>query len=504
MLKVYEVLKEFDLKKDYGLDIRRQYGDCLSVMKKGDKFNSKDFIQEHLNEFTQRRHTIEANKQVFQKAISIGKKIGVIREILDESIPISYPDFCKLETVSYFRSQTRGSNRKNLKPKTDGTRDTYTRHLHYFNNWIYGKTLEYTTQIQVDTDTFKKKLKKVKLKGLEHFLKIYSEGYFDKKPFFKLIKSYFLEPKIKSMGRQTKNIKLFAIKEYFKKNDEPIDLNYDPNSGVSPDNDLEQIMSLEEFLKILSVGNPSLTEKAVFLCKFQRGLDSSTLVDRFNFEAWSQIIDAFGTEDYKKWDRKKCPILIELSRVKTNISHFGFLDRDSIDALVDYLQERKRITGKEMSEKSPLFLNSFQKPISETWISQNFARMRKKAGLDEILNKNRAEKGGKKKYRITPHETRDLLKSVLLESGVRPDLAEEFIGHKTRDSYEKQMKLFTSTLRKEYAKASGRLNVFSKFQEFSKGAGTDEEMEKRFKEMELKMQKMFKRISRTDKLRRVR
>ncbi len=145
-------------------------------------------------------------------------------------------------------------------------------------------------------------------------------------------------------------------------------------------------MTLDEFLEILSVGNPSITEKVVFLCKFQRGLDSSTLVDRFNFEVWSQLVEAFGTEDYPKWDLKKCPILIGLSRVKTNVSHSGFLDRDSISAVIDYLKYRKKITGKETQNKEPLFLNNFQNSIHKGWITDSFTRMRKNAGLDEVLN----------------------------------------------------------------------------------------------------------------------
>ena len=128
--------------------------------------------------------------------------------------------------------------------------------------------------------------------------------------------------------------------------------------------------------------------------------------------------------------------------------------------------------------------------------------MRRNAGLDEILNQKAVDGGSRKKYRITPHETRDLLKSVLIDSDVRYDLAEEFIGHKTKDSYEKQAQLFTATLREEYIKASGRLNVFSKFKEISKGASSNDDLELKIKEMSLKMQKMDKRISRTDKLRR--
>ena len=503
MLKVYEVLTKFDSDKDYEFDIRPQYAKCLSVMKKGDKFDSKQFVKDHRNEFTQRKNTLEANLAVIYKAITLGKRIGMLKEIPNNSIPILYNDFCKLETVSYFRNQLRGSNRKNTKSGTNGTKDTYARHLYYFNNWIFGKNLEYTTEVKLDNDTYKKEKKQTTLKGVEHFLQIYSESHFDKKPFEKLIKSYFLEPDIQSKSKSVRNIAFFAINEYFKKNDEPIGLSFDPNAGIQLDNDnSEQLMRLDEFLRILTVGKPSLTERAVFLCKFQRGLDSSTLVDRFNFEVWSQLIEAFGTEDYTKWDLKKCPIVIGLNRVKTYVSHSGFLDLDSVSAIIDYLHYRKKITGKEMNDKEALFLNNFQNPIGEGWIVSSFARMRKNAGLDEILNEKKVVTGTRKKYRITAHETRDLLKSVLIESGTRYDLAEEFIGHKTKDSYEKQMKLFTSTLREEYIKASGRLNVFSKFQEISKGASNTVDLEAKLKEMTLKLQKMDKRISRTNKLRR--
>ena len=503
MLKVYEVLKQFDSSKDYGFDIRPQYGKCLESMKKGCEIDSKSFAKEHKNEFTQRRNTLEATMAVVHQAISIGKKIGILKEIPHDSIPILYDDFCKLETVSYFRSQLRGSNRKNIESVTNGTKDTYTRHLHYFNNWIFGKTLEYTTEVQTSKDSYKKVTKKITLNGVEHFLKIFSESHYDKKPFVKLIKGYFLESDVKLKSKSMRNNSFFAINEYFKKNDEPIGLSFDPNAGIQhDDSNSEQIMALDEFLTLLTIGNPSLTERAVFLCKFQRGLDSSTLVDRFNFEAWSKIVESFGTEDYTKWDLKKCPIILELTRVKTNVSHFGFLDRDAVSAIIDYLPYRKKITGQEIGNKDALFLNNFQKPIKETWITKCFDRMRKNSGLDEILNSKSVENGSRKKYRITPHETRDLLKSVLIDSDVRYDLAEEFIGHKTKDSYEKQAQLFTATLRKEYIKASGRLNIFSKFKEISKGASSNEDLELKIKEMSLKMQKMDKKISRTSTLRR--
>lgn len=505
MLKVYKVIGKFNPDKDYGIAIRPQYARCLASMKKGEEIDSRQFVADHKDEFTTRKNTLSANLAVVYKAISIGTKIGILKEIPTASVPILYSDFCNLDTVSYFRSQLRGSNRKNTKSNTDGTRDTYTRHLHYFNNWISGKSLEYTAEVSIGKDSYKKEKKKVTLEGIEHLLKIFAENPHDKKPFAKLIKRYFLESNLNSKSKSMRTNSFFAINEYFKKNDEPIGLNFDPNAGASlNDNDFEQIMTLDEFLKILTIGKPSLTERAAFLCKFQRGLDSSTLVDRFNFDAWSQLVKEFETEDYTKWDLNKCPIIIGLRRVKTNVSHYGFLDRDAVSAVIDYLPHRKDITGKEMRDGAALFLNNYQKPIGEIWIASGFARMRKNAGLDDVLNEKNVTDGARKKYRITPHETRDLLKSVLIDSDVRRDLAEEFIGHKTRDSYEKQAQLFTSTLRKEYVKASGRLNVFSKFKEISKGITTEDEMRQKLTEMELKMQKMDKRISRTDKLRQKR
>ena len=165
MLKVYQVLKKFDSNKDYGLDIRPQYARCLAVMKKGERIDSKTFAKEHNNEFTQRKNILEANLAVIYQAISIGKRIGILKEISNDFVPILYNDFCKLETVSYFRSQLRGSNRKNTKSGIDGTKDTYTRHLHYFNTWISGKNLESTKEVQTSKNSYKKEKKKVTLKG---------------------------------------------------------------------------------------------------------------------------------------------------------------------------------------------------------------------------------------------------------------------------------------------------------------------------------------------------
>ena len=48
--------------------------------------------------------------------------------------------------------------------------------------------------------------------------------------------------------------------------------------------------------EIMTSGKPDAVEKAVFLAKFHSGLDASTLVDRFNSEAWPQLVGRTGTD----------------------------------------------------------------------------------------------------------------------------------------------------------------------------------------------------------------
>lgn len=76
-----------------------------------------------------------------------------------------------------------------------------------------------------------------------------------------------------------------ALVSYFEKNEYPLQINYNPKTSHNTEMD-EQDMSLSDLMEFLTTGKPSVTEKATFLCKFQRGLDVSTLVDRFNYEAW--------------------------------------------------------------------------------------------------------------------------------------------------------------------------------------------------------------------------
>ncbi len=90
-----------------------------------------------------------------------------------------------------------------------------------------------------------------------------------------------------------------AIMSYFDKNDHQLTIKFNANAKYD-NHELQQTteLSLEDLMKMLTIGKPSVAEKTMYLCKFHRGLDSSTFADRFNFEAYDQIIKHFGIENH--------------------------------------------------------------------------------------------------------------------------------------------------------------------------------------------------------------
>lgn len=474
----YLVQEEFDPTKDYGIIIRKQYAQCLATLKKDDKVNPHEFVKTNLNRFTSKPQPFVTNRYLVYHSFTLGKKIGILRPLTqtEKGYSISFADFCKLESVSYFMSQLRTSRFKNLAPKGIGsTAEAYTYRLWHFDQWIHGKEFEFTISEQDGKDVFRRIKSKVTLRGVEHLLELYKDPYKAESEFSKIIKGYLLDPIHKGKRQKTMKIDYVAIKSYFEKNDYPLNLRIDLKNLYRTTNgeDEQPSLSLEDVMKLLTVGRPTITQKAAFLCKLHRGLDNSTLIDRFNFQAWEQLIKYFEIDDYSKWDLKKCPVPIQLTRMKTDYTHVGYLDRDAIMTIQEYLEFRRKKTGREMRSVEPLFISSKNEPINEIWIRTSLRKLLKNAGLDKKI-------GGymQARYKINPHEFRDLLKSTLIECGTRYDVADHCIGHKPRDSYEKQISLYSETARLEYAKASHKLNIFSSISTLFKRSDTITELER--------------------------
>lgn len=285
------------------------------------------------------------------------------------------------------------------------------------------------------------------------------------------------------------NIIKNAIVSYFRKNEYELHVMYDPKN--THDNTIEeQSMTLSDVMEFLTTGKPSMTEKTVFLCKFHRGLDVSTLVDKFNYEVWEQLVKWFGTDIHDAWNLDKCPVPITLIQLKTNYKHVGFLDRDAIEQMQRYLDYRKTKTKGDMQKGMPLFLNKLNRPITSGWVFDKFDRIAKRSGIRKF-----AEFGVRKQYRVDSHELRDLLKSTLIDCGCRIDVADHVIGHKPKDSYEKQAILYPEGMRKEYGKASKRLNIFTKFSNTVSGNDDTDQLQLELREKISDMEKMSKQMA---------
>ncbi len=197
MLKqYYTVVEEFDSKKDYGIEIREQYAECLSVLKKEQKVNPLEIAQKYLNSFTKKPRKFETNKDIAYHSFGIANKIEMLKKLpkIQKDVVMAPEQFYKLETIHYFIRQHRGSRYKNIKPKNDaGTANAYGYKLWQFNNWLAGKTFEFYTQVQIGEDTFRRKKKKIQIQDVEHLLKMYQEPFSSKADFLKVIKEYLMD-----------------------------------------------------------------------------------------------------------------------------------------------------------------------------------------------------------------------------------------------------------------------------------------------------------------------
>jgi len=481
MTKQFQVLEDFDPNKNYQTKVQKRFQKCMSLFDKGDIISQVEFAKKHQDELGIRVKGNETNALwISRRSFEIGQKIGIIQEV--QKNPISFKEFCDFETVAYFAKQLRGVKYKNLKPtkKVHSTKEQYLYRLYEFNNWLHGKTFEFSKIRYVDENTFRKEKSQIKLDNVEQFLKLFQESMNTDSEYIKVIKRYLMDDIHGNVSSGYMLSKKHAIIGYFEKNDSPILFHYNPSVVYNDEKEDEEIakLSLEDLLNMLTSGKASILDRAVVLCKFHRGLDNSTFADRFNFSAWQQLTKWFGTEVFEKWDLEKCPAPITLTRMKTGYRHRGFLDRDAIVSLQRYLKIRYEKTGKPMEKGEPMFLNEKNNPISEDFVQRLIPRLAKNAGIQRkfmVNSKVRREK--------TSHELRDLLKSTLIACDVRQYVCDLAIGHMIKDSYEKQDELYPDKTRAEYMKASKKINIFSNISQYLRGDSEKQVLLQQIEEM---------------------
>lgn len=389
--RTYQVIDEFNPDKEYSVKIRKGIAQCLSLMKKGELIRPSEFAQKHHKKIT-RKDNVLASIQAVSLSIKTGKQIGVIKEVNTE--PISFEEFRELETVKHFVSQLRKSRFKHSEAtyvrKMSGTASSYLYQLRQFHNWLIGREFSCQLTVQTGEFSFEVRPQTVILEGIEHLLSLYEKRQQNDPDFVRLIKKFLLSDIHKDKKWTSINNAHSAIIGYFKKNEHPVDFDWDPKGMFADGNDdesSEPLMSLEDILEMLTTGRPSVTEKAIILCKFHRGLDNSTFSDRFNYEAWGQLIDYFGTTDYGTWDTKKCPVPITLTRIKTSYRHRGYLDVDAIKALQKYLDYRQKKTGKPIKDGEPIFITTKGSSITDVWVRRIIPKLAERCQIQKVMEK---------------------------------------------------------------------------------------------------------------------
>ena len=394
--------------------------------------------------------------------------------------------FGRLETIRYWTSQLRASRIKNSKNAGSrrSTSTVYVTILWGFNKWLSGRSLTVSRRVPAGADTYRMSREQAKLDTVEDLLDLARDCAPAPSPdVSRIIKEYLLDLVHSGVSPNTVTVMRSAILSYFSSNDLPVTLNFKAGMAYAASEEESVTLALDEFASMLVEGHASVTEKAVLLCKFHRGLDTVTMADRFNFEALDQMRVHFKSEDHRLWDLNLCPVPITLTRIKTGYKHVGFLERDAVKAVCHYLDYAAK---HEIPVDGGMFKNKDRHPVSAGWIRMHFRKLALRCGIKCASRDGRRLSRG-----VTSHELRDLLKSTLIDCGCRIDVADHVIGHMPKDSYEKQSILYPDTMRREYAKAAGRLNIFTKMSNALAGRDDPGLMLSRLAEKERQLERML-------------
>ena len=492
---IYEVVEEYNPEIHHA-KLKPSQLKCIGLLKKGATFQPKDVIIEHADYLASKsaKSKITASKHVWDNTLRIARGLGIVKT--SHIVRTPFDDFCQLESVQYFSQQLKGTKTKFLEDSgyDSSTKRNYLYRIWEFDTWLNGKTFEFKQTKHLTETSFEVIADKITLDGIEHFLELFKRSFNSDSDFIRVIKHFLNDQMNRKCSVGYMKMKRNAILSYFEKNECELKFKYDPhiNHQDFSEESSNATLSLEDLYDMITTGGATTIDKAVVLCKFHRGLDNTTFCDRFNFQAWDQLVEYFSTENYDNWDISKCPVPIRLTRMKTNYTHVGYLDVDAIQALQKYLKVRFNKTGKNMKSLEPIFIGRKNQPIRPQWLTDLIPKLAYNAGIQKkIRNSNITVKNEK-----TSHELRDLLKSTLIVEGVASYVCELAIGHKVGDSYEKQDKLYPNKSREEFMKASSKINIFSNYTNYLKEGNELKEKEKQVQALETRIENV--EISKTN------
>ena len=395
--------------------------------------------------------------------------IGVLKKVS------AYDRILKLGSVQFWCTQFNKPGHKRTTPG-HSTKELYLGAMARFDEWLSGRPCESHKLVMRGRLPVKQEITK-SFKDVDGLLKYCKVSHYGPETVELAIREYMASQHVLGVSASVRTAARSAIKSYFAAHNIMLDV---PKRKERRDDDADDdnTMTLEDFYKMVQNGNPSITMRTVMVTQLQSGMDASTISDRFNYEGYSQIVKYFKTADHMSWSLTMCPVPIKLVRVKTGVRYTTFLDHDAIMQLQEYLTWKEAKHGKQDASE-PLFLTKRKTPIHSMWVSNGFSAVAIRAGIQETVS-NRV-------FKIRAHQVRHVLKSTLITSGCAQYAADHVLGHAPRDAYEKQAILYPEMLRAEYAKASSRLNIFSKVAGTLNSPEDSESQNARIKDLEAKI-----------------
>lgn len=400
-------------------------------------------------------------------AIRAAEEAGIV-EVVDRRPSVTLSEFVKIPSVAYWLKTLSGTDfQHDLASSTlTGTRRSYASRLYKFHGWLAGRTVAITRWRHED-GSYGKVVEEVRLGGVADLLDLYLEPESSARDLNRIAREFLSEVRDdRSLSVASVRSAETALKSYFETHEVSYSVKFrmrrarggrPAGQGAGDDEWMDDSLTLADFVTILTAGRPNFLERSVYLSMFHRGLDRATIADRFNYTAFDQVSAHMGTDDPRNWNLGMCPVPIVLSRVKTAYRHTGFLERDAVSALQDWLYDRERRTCRPLrrGDGSPLYITQYGDPIKDSWVHRSFAKLAVRAGLVR-------SGGGRESPSRHSHQLRKLVKSTLIDAGCRIDVADHVIGHVPKDAYEVQATLYPESLRREYAKAAPRLNIFTR------------------------------------------
>jgi len=235
--------------------------------------------------------------------------------------------------------------------------------------------------------------------------------------------------------------------------------------------------------------------RAVILTMLQSGMDASTLAEVFNIFGYPQLVNHFGTDDFRNWDLRRCPVRIDLIRPKSQYRYYTFLDVDAIEALKDWLERRKTGTCSTMKvhrpkgpsdlpTSEPIFTKRDGRTITASNVGEIFRDSGKKAGVNVVPPERPDEfKGASNRYPFHSHEVRDTMITLARSANADISAINFFVGHSIdKLKYDRSPWNSEEYFRAEYLKvARPSLNIVSHFETSHSAATGSREIEEKLR-----------------------